>query len=171
MNSVNGVLLGGTVAAARDVTARKSSSGFQNALDDAAAPNDDTKKIAKAARGFEALMIGQVMKAAHGSDSEGWFGAGDDDESSSTAIQMAEEYLGQAMAQSGGLGIAKMVVKNLSKPPGALGAAPLPSGHGSVISGHGAEQNVTPPNSGQTTSQQTRTHTDSLPQLGSRKTR
>ena len=147
MNSVNGVLLGGTVAAARDVTARKSPSGFKNALDDAAAPNDDTKKIAKAARGFEALMIGQVMKAAHGSDSEGWFGAGDDDESSSTAIQMAEEYLGQAMAQSGGLGIAKMVVKNLSKPP------------------------VTPPSSGQTPDHQMQTHTDSLPQLGSRKTR
>ena len=118
MNSVNGVLLGGAVAAARDVSARKNPGAFKNALDDAAAPSDETKKVAKAARGFEALMIGQVMKEAHGSDSEGWFGAGDDDESSSTAIQMAEEYLGQAMAQSGGLGIAKMVVKNLSKPPG-----------------------------------------------------
>jgi len=171
MNSVNGVLLGGTVAAARDVTARKNPGAFKNALDDAAAPSDETKKVAKAARGFEALMIGQVMKEAHGSDSEGWFGAGDDDESSSTAIQMAEEYLGQAMAQSGGLGIAKMVVKNLSKPPGALNAVPLPSGHGSVTAGHGSEQSPTPPSSGQTTDNQTRTHTDSLPQLGSRKTR
>ncbi len=147
MNSVNGVLLGGTVATAREVTAQKSPVAFKNALDEATAPKDETAKIEKAARGFEALMIGQVMKSAHGSDSEGWFGAGDDDESSSTAIEMAEEYLGQAIAQGGGLGIAKMVVKNLSKPP------------------------VTPPSSGQTMDNQTHTHKDSLQPLGSRKTR
>ncbi|MGA2595745.1 MAG: hypothetical protein ABSH09_01910 [Bryobacteraceae bacterium] len=177
MNSVNGVVLGGSVAA-RDVTAQKRPGAFKNALDEATAPSGDTKKIAKAARGFEALMIGQVMKAAHGSDSEGWFGAGDDDESSSTAIQMAEEYLGQAMAQSGGLGIAKMVVKNLSKPPGPLNAVPLPSGHGSVTSGHGSVtsghgsgQSPTPPSSGQATENQTQTRTGSLPQLGSHGTR
>jgi Rod binding domain-containing protein len=73
------------------------------------------KKIADAAGQFEALMIGQILKAAHGSESAGWLGAGEDDDSSSTAIQMAEEYLGQAIAKGGGLGIAKMVIKGIDK--------------------------------------------------------
>lgn len=73
------------------------------------------KKVADAAGQFEALMIGQILKAAHGSESAGWLGAGEDDDSSSTAIQMAEEYLGQAIAKGGGLGIAKMVIKGIDK--------------------------------------------------------
>lgn len=76
-------------------------------------PNSNGKKIADAAGQFEALMIGQILKAAHGSESGGWLGAGEDDDSSSTAIQMAEEYLGQAIAKGGGLGIAKMVIKGI----------------------------------------------------------
>ena len=85
------------------------------------------KKISDAAGQFEALMIGQILKAAHGSESAGWLGAGEDDDSSSTAIQMAEEYLGQAIAKGGGLGIAKMVIqgidKSASKP---ANSAPIP---------------------------------------------
>jgi Rod binding domain-containing protein len=79
------------------------------------ASDTDDKKLAGAAGQFEALMIGQLLKSAHGSESEGWLGAGDDDDSSSTAIQMAEEYLGQAIANGGGLGIAKMVIQGMSK--------------------------------------------------------
>ena len=82
------------------------------------------KKIADAASQFEALMIGQILKGAHGSESEGWLGAGDDDESSSTAIQVAEEYLGQAIAKSGGLGIARMVVHGITKPANSVQTTP-----------------------------------------------
>lgn len=78
-------------------------------------PKPNGKKISDAAGQFEALMIGQILKAAHGSESAGWLGAGEDDDSSSTAIQMAEEYLGQAIAKGGGLGIAKMVIQGIDK--------------------------------------------------------
>lgn len=149
MGSVNSVLLSGTVVDGRGASAKTSSSSgaFQSALDEASAPKNDTKKIADAAHGFEALMIGQILKASHGSGSDGWLGAGDDDESSSTAIQMAEEYLGQAISQGGGLGIAKMVVKNLSKAP------------------------ATPPNSGLTPDHQTLTRKGLSPQAASPETR
>lgn len=90
----------------------------------------DPTKIAHAASQFEALMIGQILKAAHGSGSEGWLGAGDDDDSSATAIQIAEEYLGQSIANSGGLGIAKMVVKGLSKSAQDPGTAPISASSG-----------------------------------------
>ena len=95
---------------------------------DADSSKNNSKKIADAAGQFEALMIGQILKAAHGSESAGWLGTGEDDDSSSTAIQMAEEYLGQAIAKGGGLGIAKMVIqgidKNGSKP---ANSAPIPA--------------------------------------------
>jgi Rod binding domain-containing protein len=97
-------------------TTPTSHQGFKQALDEAGAtPKPDGKKLADSARQFEALMIGQILKAAHGSESAGWLGAGDGDDSSSTAIQMAEEYLGQAIANGGGLGIAKMVIKGVDK--------------------------------------------------------
>lgn len=74
-----------------------------------------TTKIDDAARQFEALMIGQILKSAHGSDSAGWLGAGEGDGASATAIQVAEEYLGQAIAKGGGVGIAKMVIRGVDK--------------------------------------------------------
>lgn len=77
-------------------------------------PTADSK-LADAAKSFEALMIGQILKAAHGSESQGWLGAGDDDETSATAIQVAEEYLGQAIANGGGLGIAGLVLRGVGK--------------------------------------------------------
>jgi Rod binding domain-containing protein len=86
----------------------------------------DPAKLATAARQFEALMIGQILKSSHGSDGGGWLGAGDDDDTSATAVQMAEEYLGQAIANGGGLGIAAMVIKgvgqNTAKGPTGGGA-------------------------------------------------
>ena len=91
---------------------------------------NDPSKIADAARQFEALMIGEILKAAHGSGSDGWMGAGDDDDTSATAIQMAEEYLGQAIANGGGLGIAKLVIRGIDKnssTPASSGSAPANS--------------------------------------------
>ena len=124
---------GPNAEAARARTDTATHQKFKQVLSEASAtpvdaPKPDGKKIADAARQFEALMIGQILKAAHGSGSEGWLGAGDDDESSSTAIQVAEEYLGQAIANSGGLGIARMVIqgvdKSVSKP---ANSGPLPA--------------------------------------------
>jgi Rod binding domain-containing protein len=117
-------------AARAGVGAATPSQAFKRALDEAGAVTSgksskpDGKKVADAARQFEGLMIGQILKSAHGSESEGWLGAGDDDEASSTAIQVAEEYLGQAIANSGGLGIARIVIKGVDK----SGAKPASSG-------------------------------------------
>ncbi len=57
------------------------------------------KNIVEAAKQFEALLIGQMLKAAHGDDSDGWLGSGDDP-GSSTAMEMAEGQFAQALAQS-----------------------------------------------------------------------
>jgi Rod binding domain-containing protein len=75
-------------------------------------PKDSPEKIRGAAQQFEALLIGQMMKSMHDSEG-GWLGTGED-ESGSTAMEYAEETFGQAMAKSGGLGLASLVSKGLA---------------------------------------------------------
>ena len=82
----------------------------------APAQKDDPKKIEDAARQFEALLIGQMLKAMHDSD-EGWLGDGSD-ESSSCAMEYGQEIFGQSLAASGGLGLASLIAAGLSKPGG-----------------------------------------------------
>ena len=74
----------------------------------------DPQKLADAARQFEALMIGEILKTARESGSEGWMGSGEES-SAGTAIDMAQEFFGQAIANAGGLGIAKIVTTNLTR--------------------------------------------------------
>jgi Rod binding domain-containing protein len=78
---------------------------------------DDPAKVLKAAKEFEALLIGQMMKSMHDSDG-GWLGTGDD-ESSSSAMEYGQEVFAQSMAQNGGLGLANVVAKGLQKPSGS----------------------------------------------------
>ncbi len=71
------------------------------------------KKLSEAAKQFEALMISQMMKSVRDSSDSGWLSDGDEaGEDSSTG--MAEEQFAQAMASSGGLGLAQMVIKTMS---------------------------------------------------------
>jgi flagellar protein FlgJ len=80
------------------------------------APKDDPEKVTSSAKQFEALLIGQMMKSM--SDSEGgWLGTGDD-QSASSAMEYAQENFAQSLADSGGLGLASMVVKGLQKAGG-----------------------------------------------------
>src|SRR6266851_6486187 len=99
MDGMNTAVLRGVVTPADLRSGPKRASGeFHGVFEELKStgnPTMDPKKIVDAARSFEALMIGQVLKAAHGDGSGSWLGAGDDDETASTAIQMAEEYLGQ----------------------------------------------------------------------------
>ncbi len=104
---------------------RSGGAGFKAALDqemsaDGAKP--DGKKIADAAKQFEALMIGQVLKIARESSSDGWLGSGEDS-SSETGMDMAQEFFGQALANGGGLGIAKMVAHQLGGAPASKAAS------------------------------------------------
>ncbi|HXE64340.1 MAG TPA: hypothetical protein VN519_12420 [Bryobacteraceae bacterium] len=76
-------------------------------------PKDDPKKVLDAAKQFEALFIGQMMKSM--SEAEGgWLGTGDD-QSSSSAMEYAQESFAQSLSAKGGLGLASMVVKGLNQ--------------------------------------------------------
>jgi Rod binding domain-containing protein len=72
-------------------------------------------KIQHAASEFEALLIQQMLRSSReavSSDS-----AGDDDSGNpnSSLLDLGEQQFAQSLANSGGLGIAKMVVAGLSK--------------------------------------------------------
>jgi|SRR5579864_3125737 len=99
-----------------DVKAAQPGTGmsFQDALAQASASNPS--KIADAAKQFEALMLGQILKAARESSDGGWLGTGDD-HAGELALDMAEQQLAQAMSARGGLGIAKLVTAGLERAP------------------------------------------------------
>ena len=71
-------------------------------------PHDDPAKIRKSATDFEAVLLNQLMRTARG-DAEG------DDQANSSLKELGEQQFAQALASSGGLGIAKMVVAGLTK--------------------------------------------------------
>jgi len=87
-----------------------SSAGLNSGV---AVPKDDPAKIRESAKQFEALMIGQMLKSMHDSEG-GWLGTGGD-ESSSAAMEYAQESFAQALASRGGLGLAAVVVKGFEK--------------------------------------------------------
>jgi len=84
---------------------------FHQVLSQAAAKPD---QIWQAATQFEALILGQVLKAARESSDKGWLGTGDD-QTSDMAMEMAEQGLAQGLAAQGGLGIAKMITAKLRR--------------------------------------------------------
>ena len=65
-----------------------------------------------AAGKFEALLIAQMLKSARETDSGGW--SGDADQSSSSIMDMAEQQLAELLGSQGSLGLARMVVSQLS---------------------------------------------------------
>jgi len=75
---------------------------------------DSPEKIKDAASQFEGLMIGQILKAAHGDSDEGAFG-GEADPAAASAMDFANEYFARAMAAQGGLGLSKMIADGLQK--------------------------------------------------------
>jgi len=90
-------------------------SPVSSASPDALAPSahgaNDAAKIKDAARQFEALLIGQMLKSMRDSEG-GWLGTGDD-EASSSAMEYAQEMFAQSLSANGGLGMANLVVKGL----------------------------------------------------------
>jgi Rod binding domain-containing protein len=75
--------------------------------------SDNPQKIREAALQFEALLIGQVLKTVHQGD-ESWMGTGED-QTASSAMELADEYFAQALAARGGLGLARMVAAGLER--------------------------------------------------------
>ena len=72
---------------------------------------DDPTAIEKAAHQFEALLIGQLLRAARGG-SDSWLGAGEDPTAAS-AMELAEEQFAGALSAQGGLGLASLIVSGL----------------------------------------------------------
>jgi CheY-like chemotaxis protein len=70
-------------------------------------------KIEKAAKQFESLLIGQIMKSMHEAGSSGWMGGGDD-QAGEAAMEMAEDQFAQALASRGGLGLARLIMQGLT---------------------------------------------------------
>lgn len=74
-------------------------------------PKDDPAKVQDAARQFEALLLGQMMKSMRDSEG-GWMGT-DDDDAASSAMEYGQEMFAQSMATQGGFGLAKLLVTGL----------------------------------------------------------
>lgn len=77
-------------------------------------PKQTPSKIHDAARQFESLMIGELLKSVREASSEGWLGSGGSDANDS-ALGMAEGQLATAIANGGGIGLATMIERSLTK--------------------------------------------------------
>ena len=75
---------------------------------------DSPEKIKDAASQFEALLIGQILKAAHGDSEEASFGS-EADPASASAMDFANDYFARAMAAKGGLGLTNMIANGLER--------------------------------------------------------
>lgn len=74
-------------------------------------PQASPEKTAAAARDFEALLVSELLRASHMSGSAAWLGG--EDSTADSAFGLAEEQFARALAQGGGLGIARLVIKGL----------------------------------------------------------
>ena len=90
-----------------------------------AAAGTKQSKIADAARQFEALLIGQMLKSVREGSEDGWLGGGADS-SAESAFGIAENQFAQTIAAHGGFGLAKTVQRALEK-EGAKPDIVLPS--------------------------------------------
>jgi Rod binding domain-containing protein len=75
-------------------------------MDTTAAPTPS--KVEDAARQFEALMIAQMLRTARENTE-------DPDSSASTMLDVADQQFSQVLANNGGLGLAKLIVKGLDQ--------------------------------------------------------
>src|SRR5438309_487877 len=73
---------------------------FHETLADASSENG---KIASVAKQFEALIAGQVLKAARESSQGGWLG-NEEDQTGELTLEMAEQAFAQALAARGDFG-------------------------------------------------------------------
>jgi len=79
-------------------------------------PKDDPAKIRKSATDFEAMLLNQMLRSAREAGGGGLTAGNDGDhQANSSLIELGEQQFAQALAGSGGFGIAKMVVAGLTK--------------------------------------------------------
>jgi flagellar protein FlgJ len=73
---------------------------------------DTPEKVRDAARQFEALLIGQILRSAR-QGGAGWLGG--EDAAGEVATDYAEQHLATVLAQQGGLGLASLIAKGLER--------------------------------------------------------
>jgi len=78
------------------------------ALTSGAAAKNSPDAIRKAATQFEAMLLGQMLQSARAADGK------DDEDGGSALKELGEQQFAQALANSGGIGIANMVVAGLT---------------------------------------------------------
>jgi Rod binding domain-containing protein len=66
------------------------------------------KKVEDAAKQFEALMIAQMLRTARESNE-------DEDPTASTMLDVADQHFSEVLANNGGFGLAKLIVKGLNQ--------------------------------------------------------
>jgi peptidoglycan hydrolase FlgJ len=80
-----------------------------NVLPTATQGQPKTKEAA--AKQFEALLIGQMLRTARESNSG--LSGDDEDSSSETMLDVADQQFSQLLANNGGIGLASMIAKGL----------------------------------------------------------
>ena len=83
---------------------------------------DDPARVRDAARQFEALLVGQILRSMRESGA-GWLGTGED-AAGECATDFAEQQFAQALCARGGLGLADLIASGLD------GASSLSSASG-----------------------------------------
>jgi Rod binding domain-containing protein len=80
----------------------------------ASSSSSESGKLAGAAKQFEALIAGQVLKSVRDANQGGWLGD-DDDQTGELTMEMGEQAFAQALADRGAFGIAKIVTGSLDR--------------------------------------------------------
>jgi hypothetical protein len=75
----------------------------------------DGPELKTAAAQFEALVLTQLIRAAKESGSGTWLNAEEGDGAAGPVMQMAEEYLSQALSSTGQLGLATLITNAIQK--------------------------------------------------------
>lgn len=73
----------------------------------------DPAGIRAASAEFEALLVGQMLRAMREAGGGGWLG-GDEQDAAFSLMEMAEQCLAVALASQGGLGLARLVEQSLT---------------------------------------------------------
>lgn len=78
------------------------------------AATPDNGKLVDAAKQFESLLIGQLLKSAREQGNGGWLNSGQDD-SGLPQLELAESELAKSISAQGGLGVSDVVLKGIGR--------------------------------------------------------
>lgn len=77
-------------------------------------PGVGGRQTGEVAGQFESLLIAQMLSSMRQADGGGWLGCGED-QAGATLTEMAEQCVAQAIAASGGFGLAPIVEQGLGQ--------------------------------------------------------